>query len=226
MNPEPRPAPLIDRFGRTITYLRLSVTDRCDLRCTYCMAEKMDFLPRADLLSLEELERLCLAFIARGVRKIRITGGEPLAQMQSLQQLCTLLRNHSAQYRFEVETNATLIPDAALDAYIDLYVCSPKLANALVPAGLRLNDAALRWYAGCERACFKFVVSSAADLDEIRALQAQYGLAADRIYLMPQALSADCLRAAQEEVTALCLQHGYRYSDRMHLHLFGAGRGV
>ncbi|OYW83565.1 MAG: GTP 3',8-cyclase MoaA, partial [Hyphomonas sp. 32-62-5] len=80
MSPVPPPAPLMDRFGRTITYLRLSVTDRCDLRCTYCMAEKMDFLPRADLLTLEELERLSLAFIARGVRKIRITGGEPLVR--------------------------------------------------------------------------------------------------------------------------------------------------
>ncbi|MEP0313943.1 MULTISPECIES: GTP 3',8-cyclase MoaA [Alphaproteobacteria] len=80
MSSVPPPAPLMDRFGRTITYLRLSVTDRCDLRCTYCMAEKMDFLPRADLLTLEELERLSLAFIARGVRKIRITGGEPLVR--------------------------------------------------------------------------------------------------------------------------------------------------
>jgi len=73
-------APLIDRFGRQITYLRLSVTDRCDLRCTYCMAERMTFLPKAELLSLDELERVAGAFIDRGVRKIRITGGEPLVR--------------------------------------------------------------------------------------------------------------------------------------------------
>lgn len=72
--------PLIDRFGRQITYLRLSVTDRCDLRCTYCMAEHMSFLPRRDLLTLEELDTVARAFIARGVRKIRITGGEPLVR--------------------------------------------------------------------------------------------------------------------------------------------------
>ncbi|MEM7767173.1 MAG: GTP 3',8-cyclase MoaA [Pseudomonadota bacterium] len=71
---------LVDRFGRQISYLRLSVTDRCDLRCTYCMAEKMVFLPRKDLLTLEELERLCTVFIDRGVRKIRLTGGEPLVR--------------------------------------------------------------------------------------------------------------------------------------------------
>lgn len=71
---------LRDSFGRDITYLRLSVTDRCDLRCVYCMAEDMTFLPKRDVLSLEELERLAGAFIERGVKKIRITGGEPLVR--------------------------------------------------------------------------------------------------------------------------------------------------
>ena len=71
---------LVDRFGRKITYLRLSVTDRCDLRCSYCMAENMTFLPKQDVLSLEELESLADSFIRRGIRKIRITGGEPLVR--------------------------------------------------------------------------------------------------------------------------------------------------
>ncbi len=71
---------MIDPFGRGITYLRVSVTDRCDLRCVYCMAEEMTFLPRKHVLSLEELDRLCSAFIRQGVRKLRITGGEPLVR--------------------------------------------------------------------------------------------------------------------------------------------------
>jgi cyclic pyranopterin phosphate synthase len=71
---------MIDPFGRKISYLRVSVTDRCDFRCTYCMAEDMTFLPKADLLTLEELDRLCSAFVAKGVRKLRITGGEPLVR--------------------------------------------------------------------------------------------------------------------------------------------------
>ena len=71
---------MIDPFGRAITYLRVSVTDRCDLRCVYCMAEDMTFLPKADVLSLEELERVCAAFIRLGTDKIRITGGEPLVR--------------------------------------------------------------------------------------------------------------------------------------------------
>ena len=71
---------LIDPFGRHVTYLRVSVTDRCDFRCVYCMAENMTFLPKKDLLTLEELDRLCTAFIEKGVRKIRLTGGEPLVR--------------------------------------------------------------------------------------------------------------------------------------------------
>src|SRR3954454_19885644 len=72
--------PLVDPFARAITYLRVSVTDRCDFRCVYCMSENMSFLPKADLLTLEELDRLCSAFVARGVRKLRLTGGEPLVR--------------------------------------------------------------------------------------------------------------------------------------------------
>lgn len=76
----PERTALVDPFGRHISYIRVSVTDRCDFRCVYCMAEDMQFLPRRDLLTLEELERLCGAFIARGTRKIRLTGGEPLVR--------------------------------------------------------------------------------------------------------------------------------------------------
>ena len=80
---EPQPS-LIDPFGRAVTYLRVSVTDRCDFRCVYCMAEDMTFLPKKDLLTLEELDRLCSAFVAKGVRKLRITGGEPLVRRNIL----------------------------------------------------------------------------------------------------------------------------------------------
>ena len=75
---------MIDPFGRHVTYLRVSVTDRCDFRCSYCMSEHMTFLPKKDLLSLEELDRVCSAFVAKGVRKLRITGGEPLVRKNIL----------------------------------------------------------------------------------------------------------------------------------------------
>ena len=75
---------LVDPFQRKISYVRISVTDRCDFRCTYCMSEEMQFLPKKDLLSLEELERLSNALIELGVKKIRITGGEPLVRKNIL----------------------------------------------------------------------------------------------------------------------------------------------
>jgi cyclic pyranopterin phosphate synthase len=86
-------AAMTDPFGRTITYLRVSVTDRCDLRCFYCMSEDMTFLPKADLLSLEELDRLCSAFIAKGVRKLRLTGGEPLVRRNVMSLVRSLSRH-------------------------------------------------------------------------------------------------------------------------------------
>lgn len=81
--------PLIDPFGRAITYVRVSVTDRCDFRCVYCMSEHMSFLPKAEILSLEELDRLCSAFVRMGTRKLRLTGGEPLVRRD----IMTLIRS-------------------------------------------------------------------------------------------------------------------------------------
>lgn len=87
---------IVDPFGRAVTYLRVSVTDRCDFRCTYCMGENMTFLPKADLLSLEELDRLCSAFVRRGVRKLRITGGEPLVRRDIMTLFRSLSRHLSS----------------------------------------------------------------------------------------------------------------------------------
>ncbi len=85
--------PLVDPFGRRIAYLRVSVTDRCDLRCVYCMSERMQFVPRRELLTLEELDRLCSAFVARGTTKLRITGGEPLVRHNVLELFRSLSRH-------------------------------------------------------------------------------------------------------------------------------------
>jgi GTP 3',8-cyclase len=99
-------AALVDPFGRAISYLRVSVTDRCDFRCVYCMAEHMSFLPKADLLTLEELDRLCSAFVARGVRKLRLTGGEPLVR-RGIMTLVASLSRHVAAGRLDELTLTT-----------------------------------------------------------------------------------------------------------------------
>ncbi len=97
---------LIDPFGRAISYLRVSVTDRCDFRCVYCMSEHMAFLPKADLLTLEELDRLCSAFVERGVRKLRLTGGEPLVR-RGIMTLFSTLSRHLAAGRLDDLTLTT-----------------------------------------------------------------------------------------------------------------------
>ena len=108
-------APLIDGFGRRLSYVRLSVTDRCDLRCTYCMSERQTFLPRRDLLSFEEMERLCLFLIGSGVERLRITGGEPLVRKGILGFITRLGEQvHAGRLKeLTLTTNGTLLADAA-----------------------------------------------------------------------------------------------------------------
>jgi len=112
-----KPRPLVDPFARAITYLRVSVTDRCDFRCVYCMSENMSFLPKADLLSLEELDRLCSVFIARGVRKLRLTGGEPLVRRGIMTLVGSLTRHLGAGDLDELTltTNGSQLPKYATE---------------------------------------------------------------------------------------------------------------
>ena len=115
---------MIDPFGRVVSYLRVSVTDRCDLRCVYCMGEDMHFLPKAEVLSLEELERLCAAFVRFGVRKIRLTGGEPLVRrniMSLIGNLGQLVKDGQLD-ELTLTTNATQLA---------------KYADGLAAAGIR-----------------------------------------------------------------------------------------
>ena len=122
--------PMIDPFGRAITYLRVSVTDRCDFRCVYCMAEDMTFLPKRDLLTLEELDRLCTAFIDKGVRKLRLTGGEPLVR-RNIMSLFRALGRHIEAGRLDeltVTTNGSQLE---------------RFANELYDAGVRRINVSL-----------------------------------------------------------------------------------
>ena len=122
--------PIIDPFGRAISYLRVSVTDRCDFRCVYCMSENMSFLPKKDLLTLEELERVCRAFVDLGVRKLRLTGGEPLVRrnvMQLINNLGQLIDQGKLQ-ELTLTTNGSQLE---------------RFAPALVDAGVRRVNVSL-----------------------------------------------------------------------------------
>ena len=121
---------MIDPFGRSITYLRVSVTDRCDFRCTYCMAEDMAFLPKKDLLSLEELDRLCTVFIEKGVKKLRLTGGEPLVR-KNVMHLIRQLSRHLVSGALEELTLTTNGSQLAKHA-AELADCGVKRVNVSV----------------------------------------------------------------------------------------------
>jgi GTP 3',8-cyclase len=109
-----KPLPLVDQFARRITYMRLSVTDRCDLRCSYCMPERMTFLPRAEVLTLEELHRMALGFIDRGITKIRLTGGEPLVRRDMMELVRALGRKlGDGLEELTMTTNATRLAEFA-----------------------------------------------------------------------------------------------------------------
>src|SRR5215204_704227 len=121
---------MIDPFGRTISYLRVSVTDRCDFRCVYCMAEEMNFLPKKELLTLEELDRVCSAFIRLGVRKLRLTGGEPLVRRD----IITLFRSLGRHLGTGALDELTLTTNGSqLARYADeLRACGVRRVNVSV----------------------------------------------------------------------------------------------
>ncbi|KGF67235.1 molybdenum cofactor biosynthesis protein A [Hoeflea sp. BAL378] len=121
---------MMDPFGRAVTYLRVSVTDRCDFRCTYCMAENMTFLPKKDLLTLEELERLCAVFVDKGVRKIRLTGGEPLVR-KNIMHLVRQVGRHVEAGRMDELTLTTNGSQLARFAS-ELYDCGVRRINVSI----------------------------------------------------------------------------------------------
>jgi cyclic pyranopterin phosphate synthase len=121
---------MIDPFGRAVNYLRVSVTDRCDFRCVYCMAEDMTFLPKREVLSLEELDRLCSAFIGKGVRKLRLTGGEPLVRKNIMSLIRSLSRHldTGALEELTITTNGSQLARFA----DDLRACGVKRINVSI----------------------------------------------------------------------------------------------
>lgn len=160
-------------------------------------------------------------------RNFVFTGGEPLIQEKAWVRLMEALdAEPGATCHFEIETNGTLFPGPDFLARIDQLNVSPKLANSGVAEELRLKPEVLRALAATGKADFKFVIGSEEDFVEVRAIVENSSIDPDRVFLMPQARSVADLEANQAWVAALALEHGYRFSDRLHLRLYGARRGV
>lgn len=214
-------------------------TSRCNLYCTWCDTPYtwnwsgtsfeheggLKFDAREHTIELDVSE--VAAWVRRWpCRRLVLTGGEPLLQAAECAALVRTLRALDARYAIEVETNGTLLPPSELDAVLDQYTVSPKLANSGVERGLRLRHEALAFFAASPKSVFKFVVATEADVAEVNELALAYQIEADRVYLMPRASSPSRLDELAPSIAASCLEHGYRYSDRLHIHLFGNRPGV
>jgi organic radical activating enzyme len=214
-------------------------TSRCNLYCFWCdtpytwswqgsgfaHAEGREYERERETIELEVSE--VAASVRRfDCRRVVLTGGEPLLQAAECAALGGALRALDSRYQIEIETNGTLAPPPELDALVDQYTVSPKLEHSRVERSLRLRPAVLESFARSPKSVFKFVVGDAADTRAVRALAEAHGIEADRIYLMPIGTTPAELGARRPAIAEACLQHGYRFSDRLHIHLYGNRPGV
>lgn len=218
--------------GWPCAFVRLS---RCNLACVWCDTayswrfdgdnrphrDGTTFDRGANQVTLPEAEVAArIAALAKG--RLVITGGEPLLQAPALARMIA----HLPKMRIEVETNGTVMPTPALDALIDQYNLSPKLAHSGNPRELALVPQALAHFAADPRAFFKFVIAQPADVDEVRAIAAEYAIPAARILLMPEGRDSATLRARAVWLSDICSIYEFRFSDRLHIHLYGDTRGT
>lgn len=191
-----------------------------DLNPGYQKFSKKDWIEEC---SVEQVSKLVSVFPCKN---IILTGGEPMLQQPALLALTQHLRLISQDYRFEIETNGTLSPTPEFDAAIDQYNVSPKLENSANPKRLREKPAALRFFSASAKANFKFVIAAKTDLEEVLGLIAMYRIAPEKVWLMPEGTSAQVLAQRRKWLVEICKQYGFRYSDRLHVQIWGAKKGV
>jgi organic radical activating enzyme len=149
-----------------------------------------------------------------------------MLQQPAFTALMHALRRHDPVFRFEVETNGTLLPDAAFDAAIDQYNVSPKLENSNNPRKLREKSSVYRFFALSPKANFKFVVAAPSDLEEVLELIGKYAIPTDKVYLMPEGTGRQALARKRRWLVDVCKTHGFRYTDRLHVQIWGSKKGV
>lgn len=159
-------------------------------------------------------------------RNVVLTGGEPMLQQAGLAELARLLREQDATYEFEVETNGTLVFTAEFDQIVTRYNVSPKLSHSGMDPDLRWPEEALHAFARSAKAWFKFVCGSEADLIEVVRFGEDFGVPRSRIMLMAEARDRDSLQERRPALFELCKQYGFRYTDRLHVAVYGDRRGV
>lgn len=223
-------------LGRPSTFVRLS---RCNLACEWCDTaytwrftgdnrfhrDAIAFERRENQVVMEEAE-LAARIAALEPDRLVITGGEPLLQGAALARMVTALNTARPGMHVEMETNSTVAPHPALDPLVHQYNVSPKLAHSGNPASLALLPERLAAWAADGRAFFKFVIAEEADLAEVMALKDAHAIPGSRLFLMPEGRSSDVIRRRSEWLADFCAAHGLRFTDRLHIHLWGDTRGT
>ncbi len=219
-------------MGVPCTFVRLS---RCNLACVWCDTAytwhfEGDERPHrsgetyergSNQITLDEAG-VAESVAALAPRRLVLTGGEPTLQAAALAKMLALLDG----FTVEIETNGTSPPHRALDPLIHQYNVSPKLAHSGNPADLALIPERLAHWAQEPRAWFKFVIAAPENVAEVDALVAQYAIDPGRVFLMPEGTDSEILCSRERWLTPLCIERGYRLSDRLHIHLFGDTRGT
>ncbi|RGP39952.1 7-carboxy-7-deazaguanine synthase [Altererythrobacter insulae] len=218
--------------GMPVAFVRLS---RCNLACVWCDTaytwhfegddrphrDGVIFDRKANQLSLDVAE-VAERIAQLGQKRLVITGGEPLLQAGKIAEML----EHLPDIGVEIETNGTVAAPSRLDIRVDQYNVSPKLAHSGNAAELALIDERLDAYATDPRAYFKFVIAEPSDVDEVLALQTRYRFKTGHVFLMPEGTDSNIIASRQRWVSKLCLEHGFRMSDRLHIHLYGDSRGT
>lgn len=219
-------------MGMPVAFVRLS---RCNLACTWCDTAytwrfEGDNRPHRDGIAFErKANQVTLSpaetagrIAALGQNRLVITGGEPLLQAGALAEMLA----HLPDISVEIETNGTVQPPARLDIRVDQYNVSPKLSHSGNDAGLALIPERLDAWAADPRAFLKFVVASPEDVAEVVELQTRYRFKPGHVFLMAEGTNSATQRERQAWLSDLCLKHGFRMSDRLHIHLYGDTRGT
>ncbi|MEO1046621.1 MAG: 7-carboxy-7-deazaguanine synthase QueE [Pseudomonadota bacterium] len=219
-------------IGHPVAFVRLS---RCNLACIWCDTAYTwhfngDDRPHRDGATFDrKANQITLAtadvvehILALGMKRLVVTGGEPLLQAGPLADLLDKLPDMAV----EIETNGTTPVPTRLDIRVDQFNVSPKLSHSGNPAELALVEDQLHFYATDKRAFFKFVIAKPEDVDEVLALQQRFHIPAERLYLMPEGTDSPTLHLRGAWLVPLCLKHGFRFTDREHIHLFGDTRGT
>lgn len=219
-------------MGLPVAFVRLS---RCNLACVWCDTaytwrfegdnrphrDGVAFDRRANQVTLSPQET-AQRIAALGQKRLVITGGEPLLQASGLAEML----EHLPDISVEIETNGTVAAPARLDIRVDQYNVSPKLSHSGNPAELALIPERLDAYASDPRAFFKFVIAAPEDVAEVLTLQRRYRIKPAHIFLMAEGTTSAAQRERQAWLAPLCLEHGFRMSDRLHIHLYGDTRGT